>query len=285
MEFNSQQISEIILKIFDLHLLTLSLMLGYLCWNRELFGKAIALTLFSMIENPFLKSIWKIPLPDTVASYGWAFPSGHMQMIVCLLGVLFLGIPSRIIRIFFIVSLFFIALAIRHKGYHGAFDLAGGVFFGVLTVAAFYWMYTRPFFIQNPSLIPWTLAAISVPMLYALSIYDPTIHHYHAHGALGGLIALGLGWWLMRDVSRAESLLGRVVIGILGSIPIVYLMPEMTKELPAFLHLTDSEAIFKTRAVGIYVLPILTVTLAVPAIFAALRFCAKRCLTIVKKTI
>ena len=284
MDLNSSQIADIILKIFDLHILTLALMLGYLCWNRELFGRAIALALFSMIENPALKAIWKIPLPESVSSHGWAFPSGHMQLLICLMGVLFIGIPSKIIRMFFVLAAVFVAIAIRYKGYHNAFDLAGGAFFGILTVAAFYWMYTRPFFAKNQSLVPWALVAISVPLLYILSVWDPTIHHYHSHGAFGGLVALGTGWWLMRDVRPAESIFGRVVVGAMGAFLMVYLVPGMINEVPSFLRLTDGEVIFTTRCVSGYVVPLLVVTVVVPAVFTAFRLLAKQCLTKRKKS-
>ena len=51
------------------------IVLGICFYDKAIFGRVLFISLFSMILNTTLKSIFQIPLPASLHATGWAYPS------------------------------------------------------------------------------------------------------------------------------------------------------------------------------------------------------------------
>jgi len=120
------------------NLIALILILGFLTYDRKIFGFLIFVIIFNMVLNSYLKSIWQIPLNAEVGKIGWAFPSGHTQGATLFWG--FLVIYYR--RIWFTITasilLILSVTAIVHFKYHNWIDIIGGFSFAVIEIVIFY---------------------------------------------------------------------------------------------------------------------------------------------------
>ena len=90
---------------------------GYHFVNRKIFTNATIMLLFMMILNTYLKSIWKIPLPEHI-SKGWAFPSGHIASACVFWGYLALEYRNKNFSIFVVLVLASVGWALTYFGYH-----------------------------------------------------------------------------------------------------------------------------------------------------------------------
>lgn len=114
------------------------LVIGYLVFRREVFARATLILLLSLSINPFLKSLFEVPLPESLGKEGWALPSGHMQSAIVLWGWLALEAKKRY---FFAILPFLwagIGGGLIYFGYHSLADVTAAVLSGTTLLAGFY---------------------------------------------------------------------------------------------------------------------------------------------------
>ena len=118
--------------------------------------RAINLALFVMIFNSFLKGIWQVPLPDSIASNGWAFPSGHMHFAAAYWISLAHSSPKRWPLYFAISALACLGFALYYAGYHYFSDLPAAVILGAAEAIIFSYIFTsaRRSILPSITLIP-----------------------------------------------------------------------------------------------------------------------------------
>ncbi len=163
--------------------------IGFLIFNRNLFGKALFILLFSMVINTYLKSIWKIPLPNHLEA-GFSFPSGHMQTAFALWGWLAWEFKNRFFTGFVVFLLSGIAFGLIYLGYHTPRDILGALFFGSITLLLYYYFLKISWIQKHLPLIGLVFACLSVPFITLMHTYPSSIWV-----ATGALIGFSLGWY------------------------------------------------------------------------------------------
>ena len=112
---------------------------GTLLRKRRYYYEAMLLLVWTIAYNPWLKSIWKIPLPPTVKSNTWAFPSGHMHVAMAFFGYLAWNIKSPVVRGLILFLTIFQGWGLVVNGFHYPIDVMGAIGFGALTIVL--WQY------------------------------------------------------------------------------------------------------------------------------------------------
>ena len=115
-------------------LMTPTFILGYLFFHEIVFCEAMLFLFFVMVYNGFLKSIWQIPLPDTLGIEGWAFPSGHMHSAWVFWGWLAFKLRDSVWTFIILIMLTLTGFALIQRGYHTPIDIIGAVGFGTTTL-------------------------------------------------------------------------------------------------------------------------------------------------------
>lgn len=213
--------------------------LGFLVWKKDIFGKAFCILLFSLIFNSFLKSLWQIPLPSHVG-HGFAFPSGHMQSATVLWGWLAFEFRNKIFTGFVLIVLFGIAFELVHFGYHIPRDVAGGMFFGLVLLIAYYFFTKITWIKKHPEKIGVILAILSIPFMLMLPQYPTGVWI-----AEGGLIGFSLGWMYQKKyfsatnkmIEKRKNKIILVMLAFLGLIIIEILFTCCLTKLPKPLSL------------------------------------------------
>ncbi len=125
--------------LFTLHapFLVPFLLIGYFSRYRPIFTRCIFILLFTLILNPYLKSLWQVPLMPHLGE-GYAFPSGHMQVAVVLWGWLAFEFRRMELSILAFLLIIGTGYSLIHFNYHNSFDIIGGLMFGVLTLMIYY---------------------------------------------------------------------------------------------------------------------------------------------------
>lgn len=126
----------------DLFIIPL-IIIGFIGFNRSIFFHAACLVLLSMLLNVALKNTFQIPLAPALGKVGYAFPSGHMQLVTVL--YCWLALRLRKIGLFFIIIplLVSIGLSLIHFGYHDFYDVCAGVFFALLLITVYSLAYLK----------------------------------------------------------------------------------------------------------------------------------------------
>lgn len=177
-------------------------LIGALGFKYRPFLDALILVMFTTVYNLFLKSLFEIPLPETLGKTGWAFPSGHMHVCVVFWGWLTLTYPGTWRKY---IGLFAIYLgagyALIDSGYHYFNDILGAIGFGGITLAVVYGMakYTKK------SLMPymfWGLVFIALGLIAAL---PSEVRHIYLGLSWLGLLIIGSlqGWRPFGYLARA----------------------------------------------------------------------------------
>lgn len=168
-------------------------MIGFIVFDRKIWGQALFLLLFTVILNVLLKYFFHVPLLPHLGK-GFAFPSGHMQAAVAFYGWLILSYRHLIFRFVLLTVLTGIGFSLIYFHYHTLIDVLGAVGFGSLSLSI-YQPYTRiAIFRKNPPLLGLTLCGLAAPiMLFLAQKYFIPSHVWQAFYAL---LAFSLIWLL-----------------------------------------------------------------------------------------
>jgi len=160
---------------------------------RPIFGRALMILTFTMVFNPWLKSLWQIPLLPSLGKVGWSFPSGHTQAAFALYGWLAWEFRQRWLYLTVLVLLGGIGWGLVHFGYHRPVDIPGGILFGLISFLAYYYVLQTPLGKkQNLPLLGLLLFAVGWGFVAAIPGRAPA-HMAMAQGALLGF-SLGCLW-------------------------------------------------------------------------------------------
>lgn len=179
-------------------------LVGYNFSRKDIFAKALILALFSMIFNPFLKSIFQVPLPPTLIKENtFAFPSGHTQLSFVLWASLAydFGKPWLYALAAFIIAS--IGFALVYSGFHWPMDIAGAIFFGTLSIIFVnYIQYKFPVFNKKIYYLSFLMALVSVPMFLQIPFKK---EYSHAWTGLSALLGFGLGTLIFEKLNRVPN--------------------------------------------------------------------------------
>lgn len=161
------------------------LIIGLIWLNRETFYQATCLLLFSMLVNVALKNTFQIPLSPALHKVGYAFPSGHMQLVTVLYGWLALRMKNYGLCAAVAVLLIGIACSLIHFGYHNIYDVLAAV------ICAFFLIGLYSFALGKwPKQLPWLLLVLASLLQTYIFLLSGEIAAYvwMAYYALCGLI-------------------------------------------------------------------------------------------------
>lgn len=159
--------------------------------------RAINLALFVMIFNSFLKGIWQMPLPDTIASHSWAFPSGHMHFAAAFWISIAYTSQKRWPIYCVIMFLFGLGFALLHQGYHHFVDLPAAAILGAIEAILFSYIFTS----ARSSILP----SISLIPICALCIaFDPK-NYVYLHYCFGGICIMPFIFHRLANIEKSIS--------------------------------------------------------------------------------
>ncbi len=167
------------------------LIIGFIFLRKEAFARAFFIFAFAMIFNRFLKGIFQVPLPPGVNPNSWAFPSGHMQTASTFWLWLAWEYKNKIFYIFTALLLACIGFALIHCGYHYPADIAGALFFALVTLMLYQLLIKNPFLYKNPPFIGFVLALVAIPFMI---FTDKLTKHLFLWVAFGSLLGFSTGW-------------------------------------------------------------------------------------------
>lgn len=165
-----QHATEILLYFCNEMVLIPLIIIGFLSIDKNIFGNATFLLLFTMIYNILLKTLIKIPLAAHLEKTGYAFPSGHMHSSVVFYGWLLLSYKNPLIKLSLAILIASIGFALIYKEYHNIYDIIGSVFFGVFTLLLYKLLSELKMFKSNSFLLGYIMIVISAAMIWYLDI-------------------------------------------------------------------------------------------------------------------
>jgi len=174
---------------------------GYICHDRNKWGRIIYIILFSMIVASYLKSIWQIPLAGFLKSDGWAFPSGHMFGACAFYLQISREMQKRWISNTAYVLLLGIAFGLIQQKYHNIHDVLGAIGFAIILLFCYNIIIKKNFFQKRPDL----LIIIILPIALTLILFIPIIY-LHIIAAISGLSCFAIGWMLTYNISTPKRL-------------------------------------------------------------------------------
>ena len=177
-------------------------LVGLLTPYRTVFLRCAVLTLFTIIYNVYLKSIWQVPLPAPLE--GWAFPSGHMHTAVVFWGWLAFEYKKlwSWTMSFFILCL--CGYGLLFNVYHYPIDIVGSVGFGTLSIFLYALLNKTPAFKKQPALNGILLFLVSAVILLKLPTYALKPHLWNAFAGLG---VLACAWVIVALNSQRMDLM------------------------------------------------------------------------------
>lgn len=185
------------LKIANPLVVALLILTGFIFLNKKAFGRAFLIYAFVIIFCPFLKALFKAPPTPTVGT-GWAFPSGHMMTLASLWIWLAWEYKNKFLSIFTALMLTSYGVALVYFDYHYPWDIAGALFFSLLTLSLYNFIITRPYTQKNPPIIGFILAAIAIPIM---SFTPNGTKLLHIWVGFGSLIGFATGWLINNKFS------------------------------------------------------------------------------------
>ena len=179
---------------------------GYICHDRNKWGKIIYIILFSMILSSYLKSIWQIPLAPFLKSDGWAFPSGHMLGACAFYLQISREMQKRWISNTAYVLLFGIAFGLIQQKYHNIYDVLGAIVCAMILLFFYNIVIKKKLFQRRPDL----LIIIILPIALTLVLFIPIISP-HIIAAISGLSCFAIGWILTYNITEPKRLSVKVI--------------------------------------------------------------------------
>lgn len=105
--------------------------------DRKIALNTLVFVIATIFINQYLKSIWQIPMHESLGKIGWAFPSGHTQINVVFWLCLFWQMKNKWLALFIAVLLPSSYFAMVDANFHTWGDIAGGIIAGVLVFVIF----------------------------------------------------------------------------------------------------------------------------------------------------
>ncbi|KTC88018.1 MULTISPECIES: phosphatase PAP2 family protein [Legionella] len=138
------------------------LIMGFIWLNRITFYHAVCLIFLTILVNVALKLSFQVPLSPALHKKGYAFPSGHMQLVTTLYTWLAFRVKNWWLSLAIAALLIGIALSLVHFGYHTYYQVLAGAFFALLLLISYYFA-----FLKWPKNTPWyILGAATLLMAY-----------------------------------------------------------------------------------------------------------------------
>jgi membrane-associated phospholipid phosphatase len=175
------------------------LLLGYWFWNKDIFSRLIAMSVFSKILNTHLKMATMAPRPESVYQLidvtEWSFPSGHAQHGA----TMWLGLAAELGHswAWTVASVITAAVAASrvYLGVHFVRDVIAGVMVGSLMIVYFRWLTLRDDSAHTLSRRQVVLClVVQIPWL----VLAPSDRYYYAFVPL----ALFVGFWTGNEICR-----------------------------------------------------------------------------------
>lgn len=161
---------------------------GHIFTRHPAFSRAIMFTLFTIVYNCYLKSIWKVPLPEPMT--GFALPSGHAHTMIIFWGWLAIEARSIVFTAFFIAIALLQGYGLLYQGYHYPIDIAAAWGYGAISLLLFYLLHKQVKWIGNrPELFGLLLSGFCLLLIAIMPEEQRAIKYvWQAHGALIGWI-------------------------------------------------------------------------------------------------
>lgn len=179
------------LFLAPINIYTLSFILLVSCFvDFEKTCQLVFLILITLILNPYLKFIWKVPLPPALGKEGWAFPSGHMQMACTFYGWMAWQTSYRWLRLIILCLLGAVGFGLIYFGFHDLKNVLGAVFFAGLILIIYHKILTIPWMKHRFFWMGLWATPLTLPLIMAVS---PSPYTKLMLWAQGGLIVFSLG--------------------------------------------------------------------------------------------
>ncbi|MDP3559817.1 MAG: phosphatase PAP2 family protein [Legionellaceae bacterium] len=137
-------LSSLFLVFGSVQMYVLLFIIAYGWFRSPLVYKAMEISLYSMLVNVVLKVTFQVPMLSNPSAHWFVFPSGHMQLATVFYGTLCLGgAVHYVLRVVILLIMTGIAWALVYWGYHTCWDVAGGVFFGILVASWYNWTMSK----------------------------------------------------------------------------------------------------------------------------------------------
>ena len=172
------------------------IVLGLICLDRSVFYHAACLIFFSILLNVALKNSFQVPLSPLLGKKGYAFPSGHMQLVTVLYGWLALKFNKKGLYLGTLLLLAGIGASLIHFGYHTIYDVIAGLFVGLILLLVYEMALTK-----WPKKMPWCLLLIASIFLLYIDLRTFAIAEYVWKAYLG----LWLVIIIMKCLTRKRS--------------------------------------------------------------------------------
>lgn len=182
------ELSHLILQITREYFVIGFISVGYLTWRKDAFSRALFILLFTMLLNPYLKSIFQIPLDPALGKQGWAFPSGHMQTTFALWMWLGWELRNRLFSLIVACVVLGVAFALVYEGYHTPKDIMGAVGFGFATLL----LYAAVCRITPQDKHPYLGVFMAAIGLFLIFLTPENLPHMWI--AEGALVGFSIGW-------------------------------------------------------------------------------------------
>lgn len=116
------------------------IIIGFYFINQQNFFYNSVTTLFSIILNTYLKSIWQIPLNPELLKFGWSYPSTHTVFNVVLYTSILIFYRKIWVLLLALILLMAGFLAMIYFRYHTWIDIFGGICTaGIIVIPFYYW--------------------------------------------------------------------------------------------------------------------------------------------------
>lgn len=180
-----------VLLASQFYFFVLLIVFGFIFLKKETFGRAFFILAFIIILNRFLKGVFQMPLPPGVNPNTWAFPSGHMITATTFWLWISWEYKNKILYVFTTLLLASIGFGLVHCGYHYALDIAGAVFFALVTIVFYHFLVKTSYLQKNPPIIGFILAIIAIPFML---LTENLTKHLSIWLAFGSLLGFACGW-------------------------------------------------------------------------------------------
>jgi undecaprenyl-diphosphatase len=181
-------LSQFVLSFTSVYFLIALIIIGYLNHSKQIMARALFLLLFTMAFNTLLKFYWQIPLPPTVKSDSFAFPSGHMQTSTAFWLWLAFEIRKKWLNYFVGILLIAIGFALIYMGYHSYNDVIFASIFALFEIILYRLMLTK-ISVEEQPYIGLAFACFNILVIYMIKKPLP-----HLWLSLGAMLGFSLGY-------------------------------------------------------------------------------------------
>jgi len=221
------------------------LVIVYLGIERKLGAKVATYAMTSVWVNSILKDLFMIPRPPPqnwkIQVEGYGFPSGHAQGTTVLMGYLASKVRSYLAYGVAVALVLLVSCSRLALGVHSVYDVAGGVFIGLVILAIGWFVESRvsPKMLKDQSRLAW-LALPIVSAILSSVMGTGGDDSFRAAGALFGLL---VGYMILEEKRTREprsvvERIANVVAGLIVAVSLYYTVGKMVSgPLPVFLAL------------------------------------------------